>query len=358
MDALETIKQELILQKAAIEEKGGKVAVVNDFPSPSEITAGIKTVTGKDMSDATATETDVLKGKTYYAGDATLRMGTLEVVDHSKLINDVVFTQDTTSTTEFTFHLGAGLKFVRKYACYYSKAYLTLYFNEEVETIGEHAFDGCSNFKFPNVFDLTNLLKIENYGFQSCKKDQFDLSAVPTSLTYLGQCAFYNLVKPGETIRVPPNLTKMNPYTFAASSKSYPYGVIFHEGFSMETLPERMFQNLVFETDFTVPSSVKTINTAFVYGGGFRSFTIPATCTTINSLCFGASNSDSASVFTFRTLIFESETPPTIGSNLIAKQHLANGLKIYVPDNAIEAYKTTTNLTAYADYFYPMSQKE
>ncbi len=44
MTALETLKQELLAQKAAIEAKGGTVIVKNTYPSPSEITAGIATI--------------------------------------------------------------------------------------------------------------------------------------------------------------------------------------------------------------------------------------------------------------------------------------------------------------------------
>ena len=44
MTALEELKQELINQKNAIESKGGTVIVANTYPSPAEITAGIKTI--------------------------------------------------------------------------------------------------------------------------------------------------------------------------------------------------------------------------------------------------------------------------------------------------------------------------
>lgn len=53
MTALETLKQELIAQKKAIEEKGGTVIVKNDYPSPSEITAGIKTIPTTSTSQTT-----------------------------------------------------------------------------------------------------------------------------------------------------------------------------------------------------------------------------------------------------------------------------------------------------------------
>ncbi len=81
MQNIETLKQELINQKAEIEAKGGSVEVAGLNPSPAEITEGIKTIIGADLSDATAKISDVLSGKTFYAGGRTKKMGTLTRAD-------------------------------------------------------------------------------------------------------------------------------------------------------------------------------------------------------------------------------------------------------------------------------------
>ena len=58
MTSLEELKQELINQKNEIEAKGGTVIVANTYPSPAEITAGIKTITASTNSgDTTVTIT-------------------------------------------------------------------------------------------------------------------------------------------------------------------------------------------------------------------------------------------------------------------------------------------------------------
>ena len=44
MNSIEELKQQLILQKKAIEQKGGTVIVKGTNPSPVEITAGISTI--------------------------------------------------------------------------------------------------------------------------------------------------------------------------------------------------------------------------------------------------------------------------------------------------------------------------
>lgn len=76
MESLEILKQELITQKAEIEQKGGTVIVGSLNPSPSEITAGIKTITVPDLTAATATAQDVAEGKTFYSGNNTIKVGT------------------------------------------------------------------------------------------------------------------------------------------------------------------------------------------------------------------------------------------------------------------------------------------
>ena len=71
MERIEELKQELIEQKKLIEEKKGRVIVANLNPSPSEITAGIKTIIGSDLDvgSITATAEDVKQGKKFLDGE-------------------------------------------------------------------------------------------------------------------------------------------------------------------------------------------------------------------------------------------------------------------------------------------------
>ncbi len=55
MNSLESLKNELLLQKQAIESLGGKVIVANQNPSPAEITAGIKTIPASAVATASLT---------------------------------------------------------------------------------------------------------------------------------------------------------------------------------------------------------------------------------------------------------------------------------------------------------------
>lgn len=55
-----------------------------------------------------------------------------------------------------------------------------------------------------------------------------------------------------------------------------------------------------------------------------------------------------------RTLVVESETPPTFGGNCLGGTN--SGLLIYVPDNSLDTYKTTAGWVSYADKIKPLSE--
>ena len=108
MSNIELLKKELLAQKSAIESMGGVVKVANSNPSPREITEAIKTVGGIDVSSCTATEQDVMKGKTFYAGESVQKTGTFDLADYTNKL--FTYDVDTVSSTEkiyFSYKPGA-----------------------------------------------------------------------------------------------------------------------------------------------------------------------------------------------------------------------------------------------------------
>lgn len=64
--------------KVVVNVVGGEKAVVNaNVSSPAIVNVSNVQMLGIDPSSATAVESDVLDGKTFYAGDNSLRVGTL-----------------------------------------------------------------------------------------------------------------------------------------------------------------------------------------------------------------------------------------------------------------------------------------
>lgn len=356
MGAFETLKEELELQKQAIESKGGTVNVVNDYPSPSEITAGIYTTKGKDLSDATATESDVLAGKTFYAVNDTLKMGTLEIVDQTQLIKELFLSGETFTTDSYTLTFPSGIRITNRSMFRNNTKKATIYLNEELTTISEYSFCETTNFSFPNFNSLQNLTEIGQYAFYGDEKGGIDFSNLPRIKT-LGSYAFYNCVTGGDLV-IPNSLKTINSYGFGRSKMTYLNNLIFEDGFTIGSLPSNFFTFLHFDCDFVVPASVIYLTSYSLYNTSFNNLTIPATVKSIEYAAIGITSTASASNFDLKSITFESKTLPTIASNSIGAQHITNGLKIYVPDESLELYKTHANLVKYADNIFPVSQKE
>ena len=455
MENLEILKLELLSQKTEIENKGGVVNIENTNPSPSEITAGIKTisvpdftsanatvedvVSGKtfyagtgnikvgtkvvpdltlataleddviagktfyagdntiktgikqvpdlttanatvedviagktffsgdntiktgtkqiaDLSNATATEQDVLAGKTFYAGNQELKTGT--AVDNTDMYTKLIISNEDTGDEQFYFTIPSGVKKLRSYLLYFcDNKKIQVNFNSDLEEIGDYAFYNCVYTTFPNISTLTNLKKIGQYSFCYLTNFTLDLSTLPTSTTEYGLRCFNNSIPPNSNIVIHSALKSMGNYCFASSSKTEMNTLTIADNITSKTLPSYMFENLIFNCDFRVPSTVTSLSTSFAYGCSFNNITIPATCKTIGNGAFYAAKTESISYRRLQTVTFESETPPSFGTYSFADQDKTNGFKIYVPDNAVDTYKSNAKLASFVDYIYPVSQK-
>lgn len=95
-------------------------------------------------------------------------------------------------------------------------------------------------------------------------------------------------------------------------------------------------------------TSLKTIgDNAFngLFSNYYGVFVIPAGVTSIGNNAFNQA----------RCYILKPTTPPTLGGTT-AFGNPQMGLRFYVPDSSLNAYKTATNWSRYADYMFPMSE--
>ena len=77
-------------------------------------------------------------------------------------------------------------------------------------------------------------------------------------------------------------------------------------------------------------------------------------CTTIKSNSFGRFVGTNGNDITF---IIRAITPPELADRLISTQWVRAKIGvIYVPDESLEAYKTATNWSYYADILKPLSE--
>lgn len=184
-----------------------------------------------------------------------------------------------------------------------------------LKSIGGRTFRDCSNLE--KVTFPTTIQRIENSAFANCVK----LSSIEipdfVALDYsaFGNTGLISIVIPSNVI--------------------FPSGAIFNNCMKLK--------EAFFEEGITVVR-----DSIFYSCTGLLRVTLPPTITTIEVAAFWKTSS-------FQECIIHAQTPPTLGSNSFYATN-AN-LKIYVPDESVEAYKAATNWSAHATKIYPLSQK-
>lgn len=158
-------------------------------------------------------------------------------------------------------------------------------------------------------------------------------------------------------IKTTRNLTYLGSYSFYQDKHKISC-VLNIDEIGLTSFSSSIFYNIAFSNDLILPSTITSVGENFNMNGCFKSVYIPSKTITLKNNCFGSSSSSAVSNFYMKYAEFESETPPTFGTKVFAVQNLENGFKIYVPDNAVDAYKAVANLSPYIDVILPVSQKE
>lgn len=358
MGSLESLKQELLSQKNLIEKGGGYVVVAGTNPSPAEITEGIKTIAGSDLSIATATEEDVKLGKTFYAGSPELKTGTASI--DPDYINHVFMVNPRTQTCEDLLYYTCPEEITEiRHYCFennYNKIHFT--FGENVKLIKEYAFYNARNFSFENLSELSQLEHIYSNAFAHCNGETIDLGNLPSSLNRMEEACFYNAVRENSNIKIPENLTGLGMSAFKMDNRTIVNNFEIASK-SITSLNSELCYSLAFNCDLVVPTNILSISNYFNYNGCFKNLVFHKDMTALYSYCFGSTSNKPLSQFYLQSVVFEGETPPSISSTQVfAIQNIQNGFKIYVPDTAVETYKAVSNLSRYVDCIRPMSERE
>ena len=206
-------------------------------------------------------------------------------------------------------------------------------------TIGAYAFYGCSSLQcviFPSITTtIIGAASIQNYVLQSCSK--IVAISLPNGSDAIGMYAFAYCGSLKRLV-IPHTVTAINQnalvYCYDLKSIYLPSGIA--------TIANSMASGCRNVTDLTIPDSVTVINaTAFSNCGAISKVIIPSGVTSIGNQAFG----QTYSVKEYHIL---PTTPPTAGTSIF-NNRLADST-IYVPAESLEAYKTATNWSTYADY--------
>ena len=178
-----------------------------------------------------------------------------------------------------------------------------------VTSIGSHAF--------LNADDLTGI-------------------TIPDNVTSIGDMAFRycnNL----SSVTIGDGVTIIYPYAFDSCGSLTSVTI----GNSVQTIGGWAFSHNWYLSSVTIPDSVTTIGGgAFSEDLSLTAITIPSGVTSIGDLAFSGSSS-------LTSVTVEAITPPTLGSR--AFDDTASNLVIYVPCASVDAYKSASVWSAYAN---------
>lgn len=164
-----------------------------------------------------------------------------------------------------------------------------------ITAIGNYAFYGNSNFAMTSLPD--SITSIGNYAFHSCGK--LALSKYPNNLVSIGEYAFYSCGK----------------------------------------LTTNMF-----------PNKLSTIGKWAFFSCPMTELNFPSTITSIGEYSFWQCRSLSK-------VIVNATTPPALGTNAFGNTPIAGSSGyIYVPDASVDAYKSATNWSTYANQIKGVSE--
>ena len=227
---------------------------------------------------------------------------------------------------------------------------------DSVTTIGDRAFNSCSSLTSVTIGD--SVTSIGSSAFAYC----YSLTSVtiPDSVTSIGDHAF-DSCRSLTNITIPDSVTTIGGATFRGCSSLT--SVII--GDSVTTIGWDAFRNCSSLTSITIPDSVTTIGEyAFVWCDSLTSVTIPDSVTTIGSSAFQScailekvvigSGVKYICDYAFRycyvlnDISIKATTPPSIYATSF--NDIGTSPIFYVPTESVEAYKSATNWSGYANY--------
>ena len=352
MNSITQLKLELIAQKQALEEKGVNVTISNINPSPAEITSAIKNIpSAPDMSVATATESDVLKGKTFFALDSNIRTGTFEGMNNQD-IRDLFLYQTEQTNTNFVYVFPDDVTYVRPYIFCENPNKLTVEFALNTTHIGANCLFGVADATVTNLDKLSKLEVIGKYSLHKVKG--IDLSKLPDSLKSVENYGLYDTYYGNKTL-ITPALTTLQAYSFASQNKVYLDGVDISK-MQIATITSNCFTNVIAGGTLNLPPSTTLLAGNAFYNGSYEHIIFHENISSIGANCFATIDPQSA--YNVIDFTFLSETVPTVGANCLGNASKRVGVKVYVPDQSFEAYYNTANLRQYQSMLHPMSEKE
>ncbi len=230
-----------------------------------------------------------------------------------------------------------------------------------VTSIGYSTFAGCTG--FDGTLTLSNsLTSIEQYVFSDCSGFTGDL-VIPNSVTNIGAVSFKNCSGFDGTLILGDSLLTIGNGAFSGCSGFTGDLVIPNTvtaigvGYASHSYDGVFYNCTGFNGRLVLGSALETIGDYAFIGCGFTGdLVIPSSVTTIGYYAFGLGNNN-----TITSIMLYPVNPPSMyGSFAMNNIHIddpANSIKMYVPYESLEDYKTAEYWSEYQPIIYPWLQK-
>ena len=202
----------------------------------------------------------------------------------------------------------------------------------ELKNVTIIANEAFRNRSLKSIVLPNNLTKIGNYAFAD---NQLTSVTIPNRVTSIGQSAFES--NQLTSVTIPNRVTSIGQSAFESNqltSVTIPNRVtsIGQSAFSSNKL-----------TSVTIPNSVTSIGQSAFSSNKLTSVTIPNSVTSIGEYAFANNN--------FTSVTIHAVNPPTADRGIFGYN---SSLKIYVPVQSVNAYKTAEGWSEYADKIFPI----
>lgn len=164
---------------------------------------------------------------------------------------------------------------------------------------------------------------------------------ITRNCTGIANYAFTNVFNFLETIVIQEGMTSLGNYLFSD------YGNILENVTlpqSLRTIGEGSFYNCEILSNINIPNKLTTIGDFAFKNSGIFSITLPETIVSIGEAALQAPGLES--------IVILAQNPPTLGDFVF--DGIVADYTIYVPENSLNAYKTATNWSEYADRIQPI----
>ena len=209
-----------------------------------------------------------------------------------------------------------------------------------VTSIGDRAFDGCSSLSSCTIGN--NVTSIGSYAFTDC-----------SGLTSIGG------VGSGASVEIPNSVTSLGlQYTFSncigltnVTISDYITNIGYHTfehciglttcniGSGVTSIGNAVFAECSSLTSIEIPSGVTAIGDRAFYGcSSLTSIEIPSGVTRLDSYALSSCSG-------LTSITINAFTPPTLGDGVFNN---TNDCPIYVPEQCVDTYKTTSGWSSYA----------